>query len=58
MRILTFSFGKKIVDATRKKNVLMVSAVELLIGVIKDNKKRPAAIKLFDYMKFNTDIVD
>ena len=45
-------------SAKRKKNVLMVWAVELLIGVEKDNKKRPAAIKLFDYMKFNTDIVD
>ena len=42
-----------------KKNVLILSTVELILGVTKDDdKKKPAVFKLYDFTKGGTDIVD
>ena len=44
--------------AKGKKNVMVVSTVEPLMGVTKDDKTKPAVIKLYDFTKGGTDIVD
>ena len=44
--------------AKSKKNVMVVSTVQYLMGVTKDEKTKPAAIKLYDFTKGGTDIVD
>ena len=44
--------------AKGKKNVMVVSTVQYLMGVTKDEKTKPAAIKLYDFTKGGTDIVD
>ena len=42
-----------------KKNVLMLSTIEPIIGTtIDDEKKKPALYKLYDFTKGGTDIVD
>ena len=41
-----------------KKNVLVVSTVEPLMGVTKDEVKKPAVIKLYDFSKGGMDIAD
>ena len=41
------------------KNVLVLSSVQPLLGITKDDgKKKPAIIKLYDFTKIGTDIVD
>ena len=44
--------------AKGKKNVMVISTVEPLLGVTKDEKKKPAVIKLYDFTKGGTDIPD
>jgi len=41
-----------------KKNVLLLSSMPTILGVTKDDKKKPAIIKLYDFTKGGTDIVD
>ena len=41
-----------------KKNVLLLSTVEPLLGVTKDDKQKPALYKLYDFTKGGTDIID
>ena len=41
-----------------KKNVMVVSTLQPLLGVTKDDKTKPAIIKLYDFTKGGTDIVD
>ena len=42
-----------------KRNILILSAMPPLIGVTKDDgKKNPATIKLYDFTKVGTDIID
>ena len=42
-----------------KKNVIMLTTAERLLGVTMDgNKSKPALIKLYDFTKGGTDIVD
>lgn len=40
------------------RNVLMLSSVEPLLGVTKDDKFKPAIYKLCDFTKGGTDIVE
>ena len=45
--------------STGKKNVLMLSTVQPLHGVTRDDKKKkPAIFKLYDFTKGGTDVVD
>lgn len=41
-----------------KKNVMVVSTVEPVLGITKDDKKKPALYKLYDFTKGGTDIID
>ena len=41
-----------------KKNVMVVSTVEPILGITKDDKKKPGLYKLYDFTKGGTDIVD
>ena len=41
-----------------KKNVIVLSTVEPIQGVSKDENKKPAIYKLYDFTKGGTDIVD
>ena len=44
--------------AKGKKNVMVVSTAQPLMGVTKDKKTKPAVIKLYDFTKGGTDIAD
>ena len=41
-----------------KKNVLLLSTVEPLLGVTKDDKRKPGLYKVYDFTKGGTDIID
>ena len=43
---------------TGLRNVLLLSTVQPILGVIKNPKKKPAIYKLYDYTKGGTDIID
>ena len=38
------------------KNVLVLGTFDPILGVTKDNKKKPAIIKFYDFTKGGTDI--
>lgn len=44
--------------STGKRNVLLLSTIPPILGVTKDDKKKPAVYKLYDLTKGGTDIVD
>ena len=47
------------IKSTRNRNILVLSTTSFIFGVTKDNgKEKPAVIKLYDFTKDNTDIVD
>ena len=41
-----------------KRNVMVLSTVEPLLGVTKDENKKPAIMKFYDFTKGGTDIID
>ena len=41
-----------------KKNVLMLTTKQPLLGITKDEKKKPALYKLYDFTKGGTDVID
>ena len=43
---------------TGKRNILILSTMQPIFGISKDQKKKPALYKLYDYTKGGTDIVD
>jgi len=53
------NFASYVVKTSKgKKNVIVLSTMEPLLGVTKDEKKKPAIIKLYDFTKGGTDIID
>ena len=48
-----------VVKSSGKKNVLLLSTLDPILGVTKDDEKqKPALYKLYDFTKGGTDIVD
>ena len=41
-----------------KRNVMVLSTVEPLLGITKDDKKKPAIMKFYDFTTGGTDIID
>jgi hypothetical protein len=41
-----------------KKNVLVLSTIPPIMGITKDDKKKPAIIKFYDFTKGGTDVMD
>ena len=45
--------------SSRQRNVLLLSTVELILGVTIDyDKKKPAICKLYDFTKTDTDVME
>ncbi len=44
--------------STGKRNVLVLSTFLPIIGTTKDKQKKPAIMKVYDYTKGGTDIMD